>query len=319
MKFSLSDSKKSVNFIFLRHGFACHNAATLLRKSGIEISRQTDPELTDIGVDATIHNGCIISNTLRREGIDKIHLVGSSGLIRSMETAHYITSKWKSPPQKIYVFPYLRELDESTLSYKTAEQNRIAQAYRTNYLKPKYSANSRQTIDSIPSYAMKSIPEQKAYLQTTEFGDKIDFKYVQTGLRGEPGDIYSFIDWVHRNSIQRLAKQGKDSINILVITHAGVLVDFFLTEKKREHDFPNNSGFIVKTTFTNRGFQLGNITPLDVPTEFYTRYKDTNTMDYYCPSRRCDFCTNAKISGPQKRISPQLAPDDKKSCGEYNA
>ena len=77
----------NINFAFLRHGYGCHNAmSSLVRGSvidyrdaklfmrdndGINILKDrlvplNDPVLTNIGVEASIHNGCIINKILKR-------------------------------------------------------------------------------------------------------------------------------------------------------------------------------------------------------------------------------------------------------------
>ena len=83
-----------------------------------------DPVLTEIGVEASIYNGCIINKILRNLSqftnkkeleMKTFNVVGCSPLLRSMETAYYMTRKWKNPPDQIYVFPLLREIDESSI------------------------------------------------------------------------------------------------------------------------------------------------------------------------------------------------------------
>ena len=117
------------NFVFVRHGLSCHNAVRYLQKSPENIKsliidksklKEKDPELTEIGVDASIENGCIIKNIIKN--LDKVSqsditikefdVVGCSPLIRAMETAYYMTRKFDNPPNKIWVFPFLREIDE---------------------------------------------------------------------------------------------------------------------------------------------------------------------------------------------------------------
>jgi broad specificity phosphatase PhoE len=300
-------SEKKINFIFVRHGYGCHNAASRLARTGlvkIDSNKILDPELTDVGVDATVYNGCILANSLRKMGIDKVHLVGSSGLIRSMETAYYITSRWKSPPTQIYVFPYLRELDESTLSEVTAKKNKQYQKDGTIHLKDKNSEKSRQRIDTIGVYAMKSIPEQKTHLHKMGLLDKYNFQYVENnGPRFEPGDIFTFIDWFHLMSLNTLAKSQNDTINVLLVTHAGVLKDFFWTETGTEMGFDNNSGFVVNTTVNDLGFRLDKITPIKTPSNFFDNYPAADHLGYFCPSDRCGFCSKAAGDAPQKKLS----------------
>lgn len=302
---SVNDSEKKINFIFVRHGYGCHNAASRLNKKGLvnlDSNNILDPELTNIGIDATIYNGCIIANSLRKMGIDKIHLVGSSGLIRSMETAYYLTSRWKSQPPQIYVFPYLRELDESTLSSLTAQENKQYQIDGINHVKDKNSKISRKRIDSIGVYAMKSIRDQKAHLDKMGLLNKINFDYIENSLlRNEPGDIFSFVDWFREMSIGALAKSQNDTINVMIVTHAGVLKDFYWTETGKEMGFDNNSGFIVNTIVNDTDFKFKKIKPIELPSYFFDNYAKADNLEYFCPSDRCGFCS--KIGAPDKKLS----------------
>jgi len=153
----------NINFVFLRHGYGCHNALPSLYRNNVitkatyhneaSNSQNDDPELTPIGVQASLHNGCVISNVLKDLkyltknpllDTSEMHVVGCSPLIRCMETAYFMTRNWKTPPQKIYVFPYLREINESS--------------------DDKYSKSSLKIMETTPAYAMKTILDQKMYL-----------------------------------------------------------------------------------------------------------------------------------------------------------
>lgn len=293
-----------INFIFLRHSFGCHNAISPLYKNNLlkiedalkfqnSISNDEtknkelfiDPELTQIGVDASAYNGCIISKTIREIGFEafkndefsSINMVGCSPLIRSMETAKFMTQTWSQTPDKIYVFPYLRELDEGSSD--------------------KYSKESQITMDTNPSYAMKSIPEQKNYLKSISIDDTIDFKYVENNLpgRSEAGDIPKFIDWFIDTFVDNI--EPVDKLNVFIITHAGVLTDFVKTNisEKSAQGFYNNSGFIISTVKKNDMFYLDKYIPLNsyLPKTFFKDYSKIEYMDskYYCPSQRCsNFC-----------------------------
>jgi broad specificity phosphatase PhoE len=223
-----------VNFIFVRHGYGCHNAVKPLYDNGI-ISQENgikftspinlrgrfqgddmyiDPELTQIGSDASAYNGCVISKTVRKIGFkhfDKdefssINIVGCSPLIRSMETAYEMTKSWNTKPDKIYVFPYLRELDE----------------HSTN----KYSDDSNKKMNTYPSYAMKSIEKQKEYLTRVNLNNIVDFSYVENNSIGreEAGDIPKFIRWFNKEIISNI--EPVENLNVFIVTHAGVLKDY---------------------------------------------------------------------------------------------
>lgn len=301
-------TKYNVNFTFVRHGYGCHNAARPLYNNGVldvnnvDVLRIVDPELTPLGVDASTSNGCVISKVLRKlpvitgdpnMKISPVHIVGCSPLIRSMETAYYMTRKWENPPEKIYVFPLLREIDE--------ESN------------DKYSINSRERMESIPSYAMKSIQEQKDYLQSIGLRGFFDFSLVEknSDLRMEPGDITEFIKWF---AMIRPKNESKN-INCFIVTHAGVLRDF------AQQGFSNNSGFVVNTSMsgskTNRKISYNKLLILDayLPSYFFTNYNDSKYTNskYFCPSSRCGQLCNVI---PQNNSEREKL--DGVGCAAYN-
>jgi broad specificity phosphatase PhoE len=310
----------NINFAFLRHGYGCHNAMSSLVKGsvvdykdaklfmrdndGINILRDrivplNDPVLTNIGVEASIHNGCIINKILKRlpiitnnDNLDMstFNVVGCSPLIRCMETAYYMTRKWKNPPAKIYVFPLLREIDESSVD--------------------KYSKQSLETIRIKPSYAIKTIEEQEDYLKSIGIYDFFDFSFVKgfPKERIEPGDVHRFTEWFGKYFVN-LLQGNTQNLNVFVTTHAGVLRDFVRTLGVDE-GFYNNSGFVINTTYDNKDMKLNHYVSLNNYIDTYDFFKDYNNqrynnVDYYCPSDRCgQLCSVAKgkISDKVKTI-----------------
>lgn len=280
----------NINYIFLRHGHGCHNAINSLYNDGM-ISKETmrsyhssefyDPELTSIGVDASIHNGGVISKLLKSSkssnlldnlDLSTINIVGCSPLIRCMETAYYMTRKWKNPPNKIYVFPHLREIDESSHD--------------------KYSIESINIINSNSSYAMKSIEEQKKYLRENNILDFFDFSYVEAFYdeRNMPGDINMFIKWFLRNFISNIVYVPR--VNVFIVSHAGVLKDF------SNEGYMNNSGFILKTTNTHENIIYDKSLSLNrlLPNDFYKDYDNSYFIkkNYKCNNRCSNMCNYIK-------------------------
>ena len=298
----------NINFAFLRHGYGCHNAMSNLVNEGVisytnankflkkndgnlnvftsDIAPLNDPVLTNVGVEASIYNGCIINKILRQlpnltgdENLqmNKFNVVGCSPLIRCMETSYYMTRKWKNPPKKIYVFPLLREIDESS-----------------NY---KYSETSKDIMRITPSYAILPIQQQKAYLKKLGILEYFDFSFVESfpQERIEPGDIHEFVKWFNKYFVNLLEKRS-GSLNVFVTTHAGVLRDFSKT------GYYNNSGFVINTTFntdvvrqqgtlpTDKHFTINKLVSLNdyiTSYNFFKDYQKYNTKSYYCPSDRC--------------------------------
>jgi len=292
----------NINFAFLRHGYGCHNAMSNLVNEGVisytnankflkkndgnlnvftsDIVPLNDPVLTNVGVEASIYNGCIINKILRQLPnltgdknlqMDKFNVVGCSPLIRCMETAYYMTRKWKNPPKQIYVFPLLREIDESS--------------------NDKYSETSKDIMRITPSYAILPIQEQKMYLKKLGILEYFDFSFVESfpQERIEPGDIHEFIKWF--KYFVNLLEKRSGSLNVFVTTHAGVLRDFSKT------GYYNNSGFVINTTkkiigdsTSNKHFTINKLISLNdyiTSYNFFRDYQKYNKKSYYCPSDRC--------------------------------
>jgi hypothetical protein len=278
-------------FIFVRHGYSCTNAMSHLVESGIvkftdanqflkyrdntktvfdsDIHPLDDPVLTNLGVDASMHNGRIVNKLLKTLlNINKINIIGCSPLIRAMETAYYMSRKWVNPPNKIYVLPFLREIDERSSD--------------------KFSEMSIKKINTSPGYSMKSLPEQKAYLKKLGILDFFDFSFVEAfpEQRLQPGDINLFLKWFATYYLP-LVVEPVENLSIFIVSHAGVLRDF------NTDSFYNNSGFVTDTTYEptsknlvpKRYFSLQqNLIQLD----FFTDYTNPiYNQEYYCPSERC--------------------------------
>jgi hypothetical protein len=280
-------------FIFVRHGYSCSNALGNLVHSNIikasdakalkshrevktifnsNIKPLDDPVLTHLGVSASTHNGCVINKVFTQVyNINKINIIGCSPLIRAMETAYYMSRKWINPPTKIYVLPFLREIDEGSSD--------------------KFSKSSIEKINLSPGYSMKSLQEQKAYLDKLGILNYFDFSFVE-GFPEErllPGDIKLFLNWF-ANYYLPLVVEPVDDLNIFIVSHAGVLHDFTQT------GFVNNSGFIIDTRYTSKFLQSKKLIPRSLALlqpflDKYNFFKDyTNpayNQEYYCPSERC--------------------------------
>lgn len=277
-----------INYIFLRHGHGCHNAIGPLKRKNVisnetayklvheETPNFTDPELTELGIDASIYNGCIVSKYIRalknlppkeRFDISTIHVVGCSPLIRCMETSYYMTRKWGNPPNKIYVFPFLREINESSSD--------------------KYSKESIQIMNTEPSYAMKTLKEQKEYLKSEGILDFFDFSFVENNWydREQPGDIKNFVTFFVKKFVKKIKPIRQ--LNVFITTHAGVLRDF------ANEGFHNNTGFVLNTYVQDPIIAYGkklslNSIPGFKKDIFYAYDTEmTASSEYYCPSTRC--------------------------------
>lgn len=267
----------TTNFIFVRHGQSCNNAQKALVKTTIfnekllkNILNLEDPHLSELGVNVSIKNGKVIENIItniykfnKELKINNIDIVGCSPLIRSMETAYYMTRKWKNPPKKIIVFPLLRELDENSVD--------------------PYNYRSEMILQKIPGYYMSNIKKQKKYLKDLGILEFFDFSVLQNNynLRKKPGNIKLFIEWFNK----RFGNTKKS--NVFIVTHSGVLHEF---TKER---FENNSGFILNVSL-DRDIRYNILQSMTnhLPNNFFKNYTNSiYNLDYYCPSQRCgDLC-----------------------------
>ncbi len=272
------------NFVFLRHGQGCHNIRVdeilkpnELSKYKIDYEKNkhkyADPELSEVGVTVSEYNSCVVTKTIRalertyKIGLDKIHIVGCSPLIRSMETAYFMTRKWKTPPSKIYVLPYLREVDESS--------------------DDKYSKSALENIENQPSYMMKSIEDQKRYLKQKGIYQFFDFSFVEKDMqaRKDPGDIERFMAWFTLTFAPKMST-NVSPLNCYIITHAGVLRDYF------DYGFYNNTGSVANVEIDPKTGQVMelkkfNLTDYISKKDLYMDYM-INKFENYCPSDRCN-------------------------------
>ncbi len=241
-----------LKFTFLRHGVGCHNILNTLIKIGKKNDRNIyfkDSILSDIGVEESYNNA--------KNFIYDYDIIYCSGLLRSMETAYFM-AKAINYNKKIYVLPYLREIDEGSDNI--------------------YSKESIERINTIPNYSMKSLEYQKKYLQDLGILDRFEFKFIEEHDRKSPGNIKNFISWIY------LYTPGFTSFNknILVITHAGVLKYYTDT------GFKNNSGFNIVVKFYKKHF-LFSKPDFDI---YKKKLYKSNQNINYCSSSRCKELCN---------------------------
>ena len=124
-------------------------------------------------------------------------MIGCSPLLRCIETANYLRYDNNVP---IYIFPYLREINESNLNISSINN---------------YSADNglSKNINTNPGLSMKPIDEQKTYLDENDITN-VNFDYVKNDnfnyvedddnkIRYEPGNIQNFISWFIENVIKK--------------------------------------------------------------------------------------------------------------------
>ena len=272
----------NVNIVFLRHGFGCHNLGDLLT---------VDPLLTEMGVEATKFNGCVIAEQLINNGITHIDLVGCSPAIRALETADFITDSWvkkfeNEKFKRIFVFPFLREIDENTLKNNSPKRQEI------------YSENSRRNIE-VPTLRLRHTEQTKIYFSENK-STIYDYRYINDfrlpdsrfddKIRNEPGDIYRFLRYLEFTLFSDVLKNTtNNTLNLCIITHHGVL-NAYAKSINRDNDvhLHNNNGFILKLKMSSTTIQPSDFIPINA------KFNDYNKADlkYHCPSDRCSkYCT----------------------------
>jgi hypothetical protein len=226
-----------INYVFIRHSNSNGNALNSMVTNGVVSPQEAnflienvliDPELSQMGKSASIQNGNVLTKTLKENDIGMINVVGCSCLLRSMLSAYHLTRKWEKSPEKIFVFPYLREIDESSTD--------------------KWSDKSRVEIDKNGSYCMKTLSQQKYILQKMGLLHYFDFTFIESDeyLRHSIGDIDNFVNWTNQKLLNRIYDKSNPPVfyNFFIITHAGVLSDYTKTS------FSNNTGFILKYIYS---------------------------------------------------------------------
>jgi hypothetical protein len=276
-----------INYIFLRHsnsngnalhGMISNKLVTLQEANHLVDNVLIDSELSTVGKYASVLNGVVISKVLKEDGIKYINVVGCSTLLRAMLSAYYMTRKWENPPNKIFVLPHLREIDESSSN--------------------KWSKQSLYNVDSNSSYRMKSITEQKKILESMGILSFFDFSIIENNLflRHTLGDIPNFISWSKQILDSVFKKETiPTSFNFYLITHAGVLFDY------ANSSFINNTGILIKEVYNLKTCNLKkrsciNLRPLlEKNTDFISSYSDM----YSISTNKAEF-KNLLIQNPME-------------------
>ena len=219
-----------INFVFIRHGESCQN---LVYRKIVDIEQKRklmarfyDPTLSDAGKTNSINAGIKLkvhldkgvfpdnmSGELNKIDVSDFDVIGSSPMIRAMETSYYMTCS-TYPLNKIYVFPYLREISTKN--------------------------NTRVYLDE--KMPMKTLSEQQYYLKSENILDSFEFKYVQGDNRYEPGDISNFVEWFTNN----FELPEKPLIKVMVFLHSNVMYEIVGQSTR------NNMGFVMSMHYNKK-------------------------------------------------------------------
>jgi len=249
-----------INFVFIRHGESCQQLIKRDKDFNEKINLLYDPELSNNGEINSIRSGEFLHNVLEKGiftydvrqyslkdkvelKIDNFDIIGCSSMLRSIETAYYMSLLYK--PSKIYVFPYLREC---------------------------YDCSGQTTINigrENEIFKLKTIDQQKKELQKKNINN-INYKYVtENNLREKPGHIENFLNWF----IQNVNLPSKETINVLIITHSKVMHKFITNVVN------NNVGFILMTKINENNeleYSKENLAAI-WPNQLYKKFKCPTT------------------------------------------
>jgi len=197
----------NVRVIFIRHGFSCGNVLEASHKTA---ASYPDPELTSLGVDLSKANGEKLKEELAKRNI-VVDFIGSSSLIRAIETAYYLFGDEKN----IYPLPFVAE------KYNTLDNTPLP---------PKQQRNVISNDDCIPCLDENTCP--------------IKFKpFYDAQVRGK-SNIEEFNNWLADNLDNILSKSKQwHPINDGIFTMAIVTHRNFIYRELGFKDVPNNSVF----------------------------------------------------------------------------
>jgi len=257
-----------INFLFMRHANSCQNLVGNVindNKARNELMKEyRDPTLSDMGKQDSIKTGIKL-----KENISKFDIVGTSTMIRTIETAYFTNSGMGNPFKEIYVFPYLREILSETINIDDPEEN--------------IKANEEILKNEV--HSIKRLDAQEDYFKIQGIDEYINYIYIRDNiLRNQPGNIDTFINWFCKNVIYNYINK-RPFLNILIITHAHVIRQF----SNEEIQPNNNMGFILRVNCERKNddveiiYDKNDIIEVDL---------DINRTELKCPMERCSNVCN---------------------------
>ncbi len=216
-----------IKIIFLRHGISCTNLTGFIEQKKIpgkkfpNFLHYLDPELSSIGQRYTVNNGKSLQNYLASQEIT-VDFIGSSSLLRAIETAHFLFNTDAKVFKKIYPLPYLKELGKVRSDFPSAIKEQREFLSTADGLS---GCNSEKITADCP----------------------LDYTFLKTSdLAAAPASFEQFKEWLGNNLEAILSNQTSWSpqpqgrmFTMAVVAHRGVMK----RELKIQDNVDNNSAF----------------------------------------------------------------------------
>lgn len=208
-----------VNILFVRHGLSCSN---LLKEigTGSKLLRYhtlyRDPPLTEIGIKESKNAGYLTKKYLESKRYN-INVVGSSGLIRAMQTGAHMFN------DNVFVFPYISEISKLPTDIPMSIDKRSA------FLSSNDEHTSTNVID---------LNKGKYY---EHYGES---------------DYNKFLAWFGEN-LPNIVKNKDiipDELTIAIVTHGGFIKKQIIEDI--EHDVNNNDSFMASFKYNMKNKTL---------------------------------------------------------------
>ena len=251
-----------IDIYFIRHGLSCANLVKKFSRIPFKHTTYSDPELSTAGQAMTILNGRSLRTYFRNNQIH-IDLVGSSALVRAIETAYYLFN---------------------------SDRGRSMDSAKTIYALP-FIAEVGMTLDNIAS----SVKDQLAVLRHDEIADADTLPVCPIGKKcvldfsqvlgdGRSSSNYSkFLKWLTEHLdgiIQSVNMARKDTLTMALVTHS----HFLQKELKAKGPVRNNEVYHVSLEMSRLESGSWTITSKSEPEQVNYGIRD----DY--PSKKQDYC-----------------------------
>ncbi len=193
-----------------RHGQSCGNAVSEIKGNRFTANGQRgheyrDPPLTAAGRQASVVNGEKMLAHLHSQDWFKegVNLVCSSVMLRAIESAHFMTSRWPKKPANILVVPLLSESGAYPLE------------------------GGRSGMSGNPESVPMPLDAQKAAL-ASKFITNVDFKAVEGAnahMRHAGSNIEDFVSSILPGLLNAFiaAKGHRPVINVLLVSHQAAI------------------------------------------------------------------------------------------------